>query len=521
MRIDARTLLGGIATVLLPAAPAAWGVDLEKLVMPGPVIEAHKDVEGECRKCHQPFATGEQDVLCLDCHEEIAADRNASKGFHGRGGAATARCTECHTEHRGRDADIVGLDRTGFDHGLTDFQLRDAHRLVPCQSCHQPEKAWRDAPQECVGCHREDDAHHGALGKDCASCHAETSWRTARFDHSKTDFPLEGAHARVDCALCHAGERYEGTPRDCLGCHRADDAHGGRFGEACQTCHTPEAWKPAHFDHRRETGFALTGRHARVTCESCHHGPLYQEELDSSCVSCHVADDVHRGRRGADCESCHSTDSWTSTTFDHDRNTDFPLRGAHSRIPCGQCHTETLGKEDTPTTCQGCHGEDDPHDAQLGVDCSACHGESSWLERVFFEHDITRFPLLGLHAVASCEQCHLTPRFRDAGVTCFACHQDDDEHLGRLGPDCGRCHNPNGWKLWQFDHFAETGFRLDGGHEELACHDCHRSPAGASEALPTSCQGCHAGDDPHFGAFGRDCGRCHGGTSWADVKITN
>ena len=50
--------------------------------------------------------------------------------------------------------------------------------------------------------------------------------------------------------------------------------------------------------------------------------------------------------------------------------------------------------------------------------CGDCHGELGWGRDVFFEHDLTRFPLLGLHAVIACEQCHANPRFKDAEIVC-------------------------------------------------------------------------------------------------------
>ena len=67
------------------------------------------------------------------------------------------------------------------------------------------------------------------------------------------------------------------------------------------------------FSHaERETGFALTGKHTRVECTSCHTAPLREarQETTRQCVACHKKDDVHRGRR-PDCASCHTTNRWS------------------------------------------------------------------------------------------------------------------------------------------------------------------------------------------------------------------
>lgn len=509
---------GMLGVVLLAAAPAG-AVDVEKLVMPGPVIRAHADVEGECSRCHAPFRNEDQDTLCITCHEEVGADRDAGTGFHGRApGVRGTPCRDCHTEHQGRDADVVGLDRAGFDHDATDYPLRGAHPRVACERCHETGKAFREAPSRCVSCHREDDAHQGSLGDDCASCHVEKSWREARFDHDTTRFPLKGKHRDADCALCHPGGRFEDTATDCQACHRLDDRHLGRFGTACGDCHSPAAWDRIHFDHGRDTKFPLAGRHARVRCEACHTKAL-SVRLATDCVSCHRADDTHRGRNGDACERCHSEDSWKSETFDHGRMTDFPLRGAHASLKCERCHTGPVKEQKLQTTCYSCHRDDDVHQGQQGSSCGTCHNERGWAVEVFFDHDLSRFPLLGLHAVASCEQCHATGRFRDANIACASCHADDDVHLRRLGPDCALCHNPNGWALWRFDHDKQTSFALHGAHVGLDCHACHRAPVEDEIHLPGDCAGCHARDDRHHGAFGPDCGRCHGDDSWRNARV--
>ena len=52
------------------AGGEAAAIDLEKILMPGPVIRGHADVEAECGRCHAPFAKQAQDPLCLACHIE-------------------------------------------------------------------------------------------------------------------------------------------------------------------------------------------------------------------------------------------------------------------------------------------------------------------------------------------------------------------------------------------------------------------------------------------------------------------
>jgi hypothetical protein len=327
---------------------------------------------------------------------------------------------------------------------------------------------------------------------------------------------LDGKHTDVACALCHPGRRYQDTARDCYSCHRLDDSHLGRFGKDCATCHTTRGFELARFDHSR-TDFPLKGRHGNLACEACHTGPLHAQELPTTCVGCHRSDDAHQGRNGEDCGRCHGNDTWRSSRFDHDR-TDFPLRGAHEPLRCESCHTGPLDQK-LSTSCNGCHAEDDVHRGQEGSDCGRCHGVNAWDRDLFFEHDLTSFPLLGLHAVVACEQCHAAPTFQEAKTDCVACHAGDDAHGRRLGPDCAECHNPNGWMVWRFDHDAQTRFPLGGAHAELSCHSCHRDPAPRGIDLGMTCASCHAREDRHEGAFGRDCGRCHNDSSWNEISL--
>lgn len=521
--IDAMHVRGifRILALLIPMlAGEAWAFDFEKLVMPGPVSQVHAEIEGDCASCHETFERGQQGDRCLGCHEAVAEDLRDETGLHGRDPRVRGSlCRDCHSEHQGRDGDILGFNRESFQHRFTDFELRDRHREVDCASCHLPEKAYREASPRCVDCHGEDDAHGGRLGDDCATCHVERSFKETKFEHASTGFALEGAHARVDCSLCHAGDRYEGTPTECRACHATNDAHGGDFGQDCARCHAPGGWEQPAFDHAAETRFALSHRHAEAKCSSCHGGAFGRKNLKTSCVACHSPDDIHRGRNGSDCASCHTERGWDRVTFDHERETAFPLRGSHATLACQGCHQRDPREESLSGACIDCHASDDAHADTQARDCGQCHNESGWRERLRFDHDITRFPLLGLHAVELCESCHKSTRFRDAEPGCVGCHASDDPHEQKLGENCGRCHNPNGWSIWSFDHGRDADFPLQGNHEGLNCLACHTRPSPGTVSQASDCATCHDFDDIHSGGFGRDCGRCHHEGGWSDVRI--
>ncbi len=505
--------------MLLPATPG-FAADIETLLMPGDVIRGHAKVESDCARCHARLRDTSQNALCLDCHEEVRKDIQAGLGFHGRStGLGERECKSCHTDHIGRDADIVRLNKDSFDHRETDFPLEGAHGGLACDSCHAAGKPFRAAPGECIDCHREDDPHKGRLGEDCADCHAAKAWKDARFDHADTDFALEGAHRDVTCAACHPDQRYERTPTACNDCHALNDVHRGSNGTECADCHDEKRWDEPRFDHAQDTDFPLRGRHARIECEACHTGPRDTQTLKTECVACHRADDAHHGRYGSRCDSCHSERRWPEARFDHDGRTDFPLRGRHRDVACNTCHRGAL-EDALETDCVGCHRADDVHAGKQGEDCARCHEESGWGERVVFDHDLTRFPLIGLHAAAPCEECHVSTTFQQAATGCVECHRQDDTHERALGDDCARCHNPNGWALWEFDHDRATDFALEGRHRGLACEACHRDPArGAEVGRSQACNACHAADDRHRGRYGNRCDRCHNQESFEQVEM--
>ena len=515
-----------LAVLLCLTAFPAMALDFERLFSPGDLIEGHRKLENDCKQCHVRLRNVSENQLCRDCHEKVDEDIKRKQGFHGKyPKAGTDECKSCHTDHKGRGADIVNLDQDRFDHRQTDFRLTGKHRAVSCEGCHKPEKKFREAPGRCIDCHKDDDVHKGKLGKKCQNCHSPKSWTQENFEHDKTDFKLRHAHKEVACDLCHVGNRYKDTPKNCVACHAIKDVHSGRFGSRCQDCHNEKKWSKPRFDHGRLTRFRLKGKHRQVACHACHESGKKaviqrnkaKRARPRKCIACHRLDDVHKGSNGKRCDQCHNEKSWLKTEFDHDKETDFPLRGAHRKTGCQACHREGEPRDKTPTDCLSCHLDKDVHEQELGKKCQSCHDERSWVEHVRFDHELTEFPLIGQHAAAGCESCHDSLTFQSENRECKDCHAADDAHEKTLGEQCERCHNPNDWLIWSFDHDKDSDFPLKGAHQEVHCNRCHRRPM-PENPRTRDCISCHKRDDVHDGHFGPDCGECHTEKSFKELK---
>ncbi len=320
---------------------------------------------------------------------------------------ASASAGRCHTEHKGRAADIVQLDRADFAHRYTDFALEGAHADLDCALCHKPGLAWRKAPATCAGCHKADDVHKGQLRQSCGECHGAASWTGGKFDHDKTDFKLTGAHVPLSCNACHIAGRYAQTPKSCNGCHATDDEHRGARGTDCAKCHVTKEWKTAKYDHLKETGYELAGR-ARS-----HHLCRVPPQRQSKGQDSEGLQRLPPGRRHA-CGSLRhpiaptatATKSGRSRTTTMPASTNLRWTDAHARIDCYACHTAVAARQKLAKDCAGCHRSEDAHGGKLQGGCDSCHGQSTWRSDIVFDHDLTKYPLLGLHRVASCAQCH-------------------------------------------------------------------------------------------------------------------
>lgn len=486
-----------------------------------PLNGAHGDAAVECSHCHEAKAKyREAPVGCNDCHE----DDDHEKGHRGVLGP---KCGTCHSEKNWQDL--------RFDHEKTRFAIQGGrHADVKCRDCHGLSD-YKKTPLTCVGCHEKDDnkkGHKGRYGAKCESCHDDKGeWKASVFDHERDvrpPYPLRGKHRKIKCDACHLVEKgplyKQKLSVRCVVCHKVDDdkkGHRGTLGEKCESCHSERDWKTSRYDHDK-TRFVLRDKHDEAKCGDCHTegvsgSDLKKLRIDMSCVSCHKKEDDgrkgHRGRYGPKCESCHDAKAWDSIVFNHDRKTEYPLRGKHVKVECDECHLVAKGpiyESKLEVTCISCHRKDDEHKEQLGEKCADCHNEKRW-DDVPYDHNKARYPLTGAHYKVDCKDCHATPAYRDTRTTCSACHRDDDKHKRAFGFKCESCHHTRSWMAWDFDH-SQTRFKIDGAHDTADCYDCHIPDR--DRPVPGTCVGCHEKDSIHDWGLSGSCERCHTTRNW-------
>ena len=317
---------------------------------------------------------------CMACHQGVARDvreRDRLPRPHRRGAPRPVP----HLPHRA-SRDGAGSGRPAPGQVRSPEEQFPDRRQASRAAMPQLPRARRAVPRRAARLRRLPRARttpiRDASAATAPAATVDAGWKVIRaFDHKVTGFPLVGAHQKTQCAACHVGGRFAGTPRQCVACHLKDDIHKGANGRDCATCHSPVSWKGARFDHDR-TRFPLVGRHKAVTCASCHGARKERPRPPMTCVACHRKDDVHRGANGPNCATCHSPLSWKAVTFDHDRGTRFPLRGAHRRVPCAACHIRPVASFKPPMTCVGCHQSKDVHRGALGRNCASCHSNDKW-----------------------------------------------------------------------------------------------------------------------------------------------
>ncbi|MDH4183160.1 MAG: hypothetical protein OEV92_02975 [Nitrospinota bacterium] len=496
-------------------------------------------VKTKCEKCHP--VKGQFKVAgfekCVTCHRKD----DLHKGTLGDA------CDKCHVARTWKGSDLR------FDHDKP-YKLEKSHANVKCEKCHTVKGQYKSPGfEKCVSCHKKDDVHKGSLGDACEKCHDEGKWKEARIDHSKTKYPLEGKHLKVECAKCHprakdkiyAIERFDRCSSS--GCHdvRArGDVHGAQFrGSDCKDCHTLKGWEPPTFLHSAPEykGYKLEGKHGGLACAKCHAKDifgivLYKPIRYDTCMGpgCHDTSDrgaIHGKQfQGSDCNLCHNMDGWKPPIFSHDSPSysGYKLFGKHRQVKCEECHKKSFFgvvhyKPIAGEKCDSCHK--DPHRGQFGsTACSDCHTEDDWKKLRFDHNRNSRFALYGKHDGLACAKCHEKETLLGKATVwkpldreCYACHADKDKHKGAFGKNCDQCHNEKTWKTDRFAHEL-TGFRLEYAHLRLKCGDCHNKKDNFA-GLGQDCANCHT--DPHFNQFGSFCGDCHNARDWEPRKFNH
>lgn len=466
---------------------------------PGDLSRDHAEVAGssfltDCNKCHggKPMAS-----QCLKCHEEMQAQLASQRGYHAyllKG--KELECAHCHSEHNGTDFHLINpiswqqQDLKKFRHEHAQFRLDGKHIGLACEKCHQ------DKLQK------------------------------------KFFLPKFKATPRQ--------ETYLGLAQACMGCHK--DVHAGGLAANCEKCHDQNAWKPSPtrlFNH--EKFFSLKGVHAKPSCAKCHilakrgiAAPLaknfpFERANGKRCADCHK--NPHRANWRASCETCHAVSvPWSAATAKMSAApkmarelhafTAFPLVPPHDKASCRKCHDPKLSfalSYPNPTlpdyrrrknNCETCHR--DVHGGQFTPRhprCADCHSPRAFKPAKFGVRDHSIYPLTGGHAAAQCNACHVKSQtagvriYKDAPRACAACHRD--VHAGQFRRDgstrCEECHvDSKSWKKIVFNHDAQSRFKLDSAHRNVACKECHPTVALPNQKriiqykpLRMECRDCH------------------------------
>ena len=231
----------------------------------------------------------------------------------------------------------------------------------------------------------------------CATCHTTGNWSKVSFDHARTGFLLNGAHAKVACSSCHGSDLSRSLGRTCAACHA--DAHGGEFGTRCSSCHEEQNWKPLFdVDAHRRTNFPLTGRHALLPCQECHldRRDRVFTRATVDCVGCHRpaydrtgGASIGHAQAGfsTSCRDCHQPWAWTLARFPQHEGCFQISSGKHAGIRCQSCHVSAIPTRITGTcstgsaACTHCHDAGSTGPVHKGIDgyqwtdakCYSCH----------------------------------------------------------------------------------------------------------------------------------------------------
>ncbi|SMF36384.1 cytochrome c3 family protein [Pseudobacteriovorax antillogorgiicola] len=479
--------------------PRGWNIMAGAKGMPGGDRRFHqntrfpltgKHTNQPCKSCHlvngkerYKFPNADKG-FCVNCHDSVHKKQFTPK-FVRMG------CGECHTT-------MSFGKRKPFNHNITDFKITGQHKKFEknCSKCHVPTRAKLPTKPPktahkfkfkfakngyCENCHNN--VHRKQFSPEfirrsaCTDCHTTNSFTKRKpFNHDKTRFKLTGRHAKVknNCFECHVKTnkklptkppkvahkfQFPGENRGfCDNCHKNEhrDMFRAKFyRKPCGECHKTSTFGDLKRFNHSETNFALRYKHKKVECKECHTRTakrftqgrkarkgryMFPDLKTRNCQVCHR--DPHKGTNGTRCTKCHTEAGWKKADGFHK---DFTLEGVHLVLGCDQCHIEEKVLRGSSEDCRVCHHEDDPHGGFLN-DCQDCHTQTVW-ESTTFIHDMTQFPLRGVHRLTDCRSCHNQGNYVALPTDCAGCHQSQADlvtspnHSSSRYQSCEQCHN--------------------------------------------------------------------------------
>ena len=199
----------------------------------------------ECTACHTQGYKGTS-VHCNACHNN---DYNKTVNPNHSSIGIPVNCNECHTTN-------PGWEPAAFPIHQNFFVFRGAHLTVAnnCYLCHAGN--YSNTPKTCFDCHSTDynntkDPVHltAQFPTNCESCHSESAWEPATFNHDGQYFPIySGKHNGKwnKCSDCHT-QPAKYSVFSCINCHEhnktdMDKDHQGVGGYVynnsnCLSCH--------------------------------------------------------------------------------------------------------------------------------------------------------------------------------------------------------------------------------------------------------------------------------------------
>jgi hypothetical protein len=206
-----------------------------------PLTEGHANVD--CASCH----SGGYQNTPTDCDACHMPDYNQSSNPSHTSLGLSTDCAICHTTSPNWDPALFP------DHN-TYYPLVGAHSGISnqCATCHNGN--YNNTPNTCYGCHQDDynqtsDPDHQAaqFPTTCETCHSQTAWIPANWDHDNLYFPIySGSHQNAwdQCNDCHTNPNNY-AEFTCITCHEqgpTNQDHQGVNGyqynsNACLACH--------------------------------------------------------------------------------------------------------------------------------------------------------------------------------------------------------------------------------------------------------------------------------------------